>query len=134
MISVFGLKNSLLQVALLLVASTSLFCGGPIGSTETVEATQSAVLSVPPTPAPAQPTPPAAQKAVSEGRVRRVPRQRHQPAASLRFDARNSVSGFTPALMSMKARAELDTAIEMYRAMEMPYWLEKAEAEMRELG
>jgi hypothetical protein len=32
------------------------------------------------------------------------------------------------------ARAELATAAEMYRAMEMPYWLVKAEAALAGVG
>ena len=33
-----------------------------------------------------------------------------------------------------KGRTELTTAMDMYREMEMTYWLEKAEAAMAEVG
>jgi hypothetical protein len=32
------------------------------------------------------------------------------------------------------AKAELNTAAELYRAMEMPFWLEKAEAVLAQVG
>lgn len=98
------------KFSLLLVTSAALFCSLPIGSTEAIEAAQPAVVSAPPVPAPAQPTTPTAQKAISESRIRKVHRQRQQPAASMEFGARNGVTRFTPPLMSRKAHAELDTS------------------------
>src|SRR5689334_371051 len=103
MISVFGLESRLPQVALLLAASTSLFYGLSIGSTQSTESARPEVVSAPPVPAPVQPTTPTAQKAPSDSRIRKVHRQRQQPAASTEFGARNGVTRWSSALLSMKA-------------------------------
>jgi hypothetical protein len=41
---------------------------------------------------------------------------------------------YAKAVMREQARAELSTAIELYRAMEMPLWLPQAEAALAQMG